>query len=160
MKKVRGQRKKLNRLLNNIESIVPYKNTDCIYEHFHVPDGPWIESTKTSGKIKTIFAKKWLEKGLQIYNNKPDDLTFCKVVVLVEEPFFWGSQIIIFYDKYYYDNFFDRKGSYQIWTPIEKGLSFLSQRNIDCPLKEKGYEEVIYDEEIVRSKLWFYGDVK
>ncbi len=160
LKKVRGQRRKLNRLLNNIESIVPYQSTDFSYEHFHVPGGRWIESAKTSGKNKSTFIKKWLEKTVQIYNSKPKELPFCKVVALVNEPYFWNSQIIIFYDKEYYENFFDRNSGCQIWTPMSNGISLLRQRNINCTLAEKGYTETIYDEDsAITSNLWFYGDV-
>ncbi len=139
---------------------MPYQNTNLIYEHFHVPGEQWIESAKTSGKIKSIFVKKWLEKTVQIYNSKPKELPFCKVIAVVNEPYFWSSQIIIFYDKDYYDNFFDRNSGCQIWTPINNVISFLRQRNINCSLSEKGYTETVYDEgSTITSNLWFYGDV-
>ncbi len=139
---------------------MPYQNTNLIYEHFHVPGGQWIESAKTSGKIKSIFVKKWLEKAVQIYNSKPKELPFCKVVAVVNEPYFRSSQIIIFYDKDYYDNFFDRNSGCQIWMPINNGTSLLRQRNISCTLAEKEYTETICDEgSTITSNLWFYGDV-
>ena len=39
-------------------------------------------------------------------------------------------------------------------------ISFIKDRNIETNLLEKGYEEIICDEDFsYKSKLWFYGDV-
>ena len=51
---------------------LPFKDTEDSYEHFHVPCGPWLSKPKTSGKIKTAFCKKWLEKTEEIIGNKPN----------------------------------------------------------------------------------------
>ncbi len=42
-----------------------------------------------------------------------------KVVAVIDELYLWNSQIIIFYDEKYYNDFWDRKDSYQTWTPLE-----------------------------------------
>lgn len=158
-KKVRGQSRRLKRLLKNIENMEPSFDYADKYEHFHVPCGPWLSRFKTSGKVKTEFCRKWLEKTQEIIASKPSGERFCKVVAEIAYPCFWDSQIIIFYDFQYYQNFFDRKGPYQIWTPISS-KSFLRSRGIKSELKEMGFTEILNEEdEIYKSQLWFYGEI-
>ena len=56
-KKQRGQNRKITSLLLNINKITPFVDTNCRYEHFHVPCDQFISSPKTSGKIKTAFCR-------------------------------------------------------------------------------------------------------
>ncbi len=160
-KKQRGQKRRLKELLDNINQIQPFQNTECKCEHFHVPCGKFISSPKTSGKIKTAFCKVWLNKTSEIIKQKPDGISFCKVVAVIDEFDFWESQIIVFYDKDYYDSFWQRDSDKQIWSPIVKqGMSFVQKRHIESNLKEKGYYEVITDTDYNKKTiLWFYGDV-
>ncbi len=103
--------------------------------------------------------QKWLEKTEQIIKHKPKNNDFCKIVAGISTPDFWKSQIIVFYDEEYYNSFFDRQTAYQRWTPI-KNRSFIKERNIKCDLIEKGYIEILKDEDYSRkSELWFYGEL-
>lgn len=160
-KKTRGQRRKLNALLKNIDSLVPFCNTDGDYEHFHVPSDMFIESPKTSGKVKTAFCKKWLEKTERLMRQKPENLPFCKIVALIDVPNYWCSQIIIFYSQSYYDTFWDRNDLSQTWEVVDaKPQSLVKARNIETTLSEKGYIETInVDGNCKKSILWFYGDL-
>lgn len=160
-KKERGQKRKLRVLLNSINQICPFQNTDHNYEHFHVPFSQFISSPKTKGKIKTAFCKAWLDKTAEIIEHKPNDLPFCKVVASIDEPNFGDSQIIIFYNENYYNSFWLRDSTEQTWDPIIKqGKSFIQDRHIVSDLKEKGYYETIIDEDFTsKTTLWFYGDI-
>ena len=160
-KKQRGQRRKLKTLCNHINQIRPFENTDYQYEHFHVPCDQFISSPKTSGKVKSAFCKRWLEKTDEIIEQKPCDLPFCRVVAVIDELDLWNSQIIIFYDENYYSSFWQRNSLKQIWTPIlNHSKSFIQERNIESKLKEKGYYETISDIDFFhKTILWFYGDV-
>lgn len=166
--KSRGQQRKLKKLLNWLDKIEPFKNTNDLpfkdvedkFEHFHVPCGPWLSKPKTSGKIKTAFCKKWLEKTEEIIDNKPKDLPFCKVVAAITYPDVRESQIIIFYDEEYYNSFLDRKGPYQIWTRVDDKRSFAKERGIVTELSEIGYMEELNDEDYyAKSYIWFYGEL-
>ena len=55
-KKVRGQRRKLRKLLRDIDGLTPFKSeSNRLYEHFHVPSGTWLNSPSTAGSVKTAF---------------------------------------------------------------------------------------------------------
>ena len=115
---------------------------------------------KHTEKLKQ-FCNAWLDKTAEIVEKKPNHLSFCKVVALIDEFNLWESQIIIFYDKNYYSSFWSRNSIEQSWYPIDKdGLSFLQERNINSNLKEKGYIETVNEDEYShKTKLWFYGEI-
>ena len=161
-KKQRGQRRKIKNLLFNIEQITPFADTSDRYEHFHVPSDQFISSPKTSGKLKTAFCEAWLQKTTKIIEQKPKDIPFCKVVAVIDEGDLWESQIIVFYDEDYYYSFWERSSTEQTWLPIDSDTrSFSKERNIKTSLKEKGYIEILSDEDKQKkSKLWCYGDVE
>lgn len=157
--KIRGQKRRLKSLLNDIDNIKPSFHFADAYEHFHIPCGWWISEPKTNSKVHTEFCKKWLEKTQGIIDSKPKDNRFCKVVADITYPCFWNSQIIIFYDEDYYIDFFNRHGPYQTWTLIEN-KSFINERFIISDLNEKGYNEVINDvNETYKCEIWFYGEI-
>ena len=162
--KVRGQKRKLKMLLKNIEKIEPYQKIDEAYDnrfdHFHVPSNPWIEMPKTSSKIKTTFCEAWIRKTEEILKAKPESLEFCKVVCMLDIPYLYSSQIIVFYDQEYYESFWDRHDSYQEWSKLPDSKSLMRDRNIVTDLKEVGFKEIIRDEDYTCvSDLWFYGEV-
>ncbi len=157
--KSRGQKRKFNTLIRRIDKIEPFTKTENEEEHFHVPCGTWLSMPKTSGKIKTEFCRRWIEKTEEIISQKPDGLPFCKVVAAVCYPDVRDSQIIIFYDENYYSSFWNRNGTYQKWTRIEN-KSFMKERNIKSSLPEAGYIEELNDEDYsCRSYIWFYGEL-
>ena len=160
-KKERGQKRKWKALQNNIQQIYPFQNTDCEYEHFHVPCSQFISSPKTSRKIKTTFCKVWFDKTAEIIEQKPCNLSFCKVIAVIDELDFWNSQIIIFYDENYYNSFWLRDSNEQTWDPIvNSNMSFIRKRHLESNLKEKGYYETITDLDFTyKTILWFYGDI-
>ena len=158
-KKQRGQKRKLKALLKNISSITPFMNTSARYEHFHVPCSPFLSSSKTSGKVKTAFCSAWLKKAEEIAEKTPAELSFCKVVALINERDLWCSQIIIFYNQAYFEEFWERDCEEQRWIPMEKQMySFIKGRGISTLLKEKGYTETVLDDGVLKkSNLWFYS---
>ena len=163
-KKQRGQRRKLRRLCSCIAELTPYIREEKIYEHFHVPcNEQFLDSYRTNGKVKTEFCKKWIEATEKFILKKPLKKTFCKVVAVLSIPKLWDSQIIIFNDENYYNSFWQRTDLYQKWIPIENiETSFAKKHNIATPLSEKGFYEIIVDEEngyISKNDLWFYGEL-
>lgn len=159
-KKIRGQKRRLSAILRDIDKYVPSWDNTHEYEHFHVPCEWWISSPKTYGWVTTDFSKKLLEKTSEIIKSKPDNIGFCKVVAGIIEPCFWNSQITIFYDENYFNSFFVRNDPYQMWIPLDEKKSFVKRRNIDCNLHEKGYLEILEDEDYTfKCQIWFYGEL-
>ena len=159
-KKQRGQRRKLKAMFQSIDHFVPFSHTERTYEHFHVPGGPFIESCQTSGKVKTAFCRKWLETTEKFIAQKPAEIAFCKIAAVLSVPDYWSSQIIIFYDKSYYDSFWDRTGPEQIWKLTQGKGSFCKERNIITSLREICCHEILTEgNQVIKYDLWFYGDV-
>ena len=81
------------------------------------------------------------------------------MVAAITYPDVRESQIIIFYDENYYKSFWDRKGPYQTWTPVDDKYSFAKDRGIVTMLPEIGYIEELNDEDYqTKSYIWFYGE--
>ena len=160
MAKQRGKKRKLQSLLNFIDGFVPFLETDEKYEHFHVPcSRSFIDSPKMRLKHKAVFLKKWLETTEKfIEESKLKNLPFCKIVAVTIEDDYWGSQIIIFYDKDYYDNFFIRNDEYQTWTEVNNRQSFIKQHGVTTPLTEKCIKETLIDDDYDESSfMWVYA---
>ena len=160
IKKQRGQGRKLKALLNYIDEFTPFLETDGRYEHFHVPcSRSFINSPKTRAKIKTAFLRKWIETTEKfIEESKTKKLPFCKVVGIIFEADLWDSEIIIFYDKNYYDTFFTRNDDCQTWTQIENKNSFIKQHGINTSLTEVCIStKYIDDDYVYNSFMWCYS---
>ena len=101
------------------------------------------------------------EKTEEFIKQKPATLPFCKVVAVINTGDLWNSQIIIFYDESYFNNFWVRNTEEQTWTHIATpSKSFIKKHNIKTELNEIGYTEIISDGDFYEiSKLWFYGDI-
>ena len=159
-KKQRGAYRKLKTMFQHIDNFVPFTKTDQIYEHFHVPSSLFIESYRTSEKIKIEFCKKWIETAERFITQKPKELTFCKVVAVLSVPNYWSSQIIIFYDESYYHTFWKRTGNGQIWKLEPEKKSFCKRYHIVTAMKETCYHEtIIEDNQEFQCDLCFYGDI-
>ncbi|MEO1769200.1 DUF3916 domain-containing protein [Candidatus Enterococcus ferrettii] len=158
-KKQRGQRRKLEMLLKHIDDFTPFLETDCKYQHFHVPSSSFIDSQKTREKVKTEFCRAWIGTTERFILQKPDDLPFCKVVAVISVPYYWNSQIIIFYDENYYNGFWDRTGPEQFWIKLDREYSFCKDRNIKTFMRESYFQEKIIDDETFTDDLWFYEEL-
>ena len=156
--KVRGQERKFRILLREMGKFEPFRKTDIECEHFHVPCGEWLSAPKTSGRIKTEFCRKWLKKAEEFIAKKPENLPFCKIAAVICLPEMSASQLMVFYDREYCENFCSRDSEYQKWTCIE-GKSLVKERNIKTSLIEKGcIEELCDDDFSVKSQIWYYGE--
>ena len=159
LKKQRGQGRKLKVLVNYIDDFIPFEETDGKYEHFHVPCcRSFINSPKIRRKIKIYFLRKWIETTEKfIEKSKTMHLDFCKVVAIICEPDIWDSEIIIFYDKNYYDTFFTRNDECQIWTKVNNKSSFIKRHGIKTHLSEVCINIKDIDEDYVyNSFIWSY----
>ncbi len=156
MKKQRGVYRKLNLLLKKIDLFEPVKK-DNIYEEFVVPGNNFLDVSPIS--IKRKFIIKWLEITEKFINNK-DNKRFCRIVGMIETKEISNSRIILFYDEEYYNNFWKREDSYQIWKRLDSKKSLKQRLNIQTNLKEIGFKETLNDDDFkYETELWFYGEL-
>lgn len=156
MKKQRGVYRKLNLLLKKIDLFEPVKK-DNIYEEFVVPGNNFLDVSPIS--IKRKFIIKWLEITEKFINNK-DNKRFCRIVGMIETKEISYSRIILFYDEEYYNNFWKREDSYQIWKRLDSKKSLKQRLNIQTNLKEIGFKETLNDDDFkYETELWFYGEL-
>ena len=160
MKKQRSQRRKLRRLLENIDRIAPEWDPDRDMEHFHVPSSDFLDQAKVYGQIKTAFCRMWIEKTEQLMKAAPSD-RFCRIAAFIDLKCMHSSQIVIFYDREYYDSFFERDNECQRWS-IVTARSFAKERGIRTDLREICINCREYDDDgalVYETAMWCYGDV-
>lgn len=157
MKKQRGLQRKLNTLFNKIDLFETQKE-DKIYEEFVVPNNNFLDISKNN--IKTKFINKWLETTEKFIKQNTAK-KYCKIVGIIEINEISNSRIIFFYDEEYYNNFWNRNDSYQVWNKLDQKKSLKQKLNIKTNLKEIGFKETINDEDFkYETELWVYGDIE
>lgn len=93
---------------------------------------------------------------------KPTSASFVRVVAVVTLPELFASNLTVFFDESYHQEFFLRSRSWQTWTPLPPGRSLLREWAIPkhFTLPERGYRETIDgDDYHHEGEIWFYGDV-
>lgn len=165
-KKIRGLQRKTKNMVNRIvqETIEFPSDFYNGYWHLHLPVAQgFISSSKTPFGIKKICIETLISRAEHLIKIKPITSEKIRVVVAIDLPGLWDSQIIIFSGNSHYENFFDRNDQYQKWTPVSKERNFESEWRIDVPinLTVKGFKEEITDEdgEIYRGEIWFIGEI-
>ena len=83
------------------------------------------------------------------------------MVAVIDASDLWESQIVIFYDKNYYESFWTRNTPEQSWEVIAGHTkSFVKERDIKIKLNEIGYLETITEVDFnKKSALWFYVEI-
>lgn len=157
MKKQRGLYRKINVLFNKIDLFETQKE-DKIYEEFVIPNNNFLDISKNN--IKTKFINKWLETTKKFIEQNTSE-KYCKIVGIIETNEISNSRIIFFYDEEYYNNFWNRNDSYQVWNKLDQKKSLKQKLNIKTNLKEIGFKETINDEDFkYETELWLYGDIE
>nr|WP_082862852.1 DUF3916 domain-containing protein [Domibacillus aminovorans] len=81
------------------------------YWHMHLPVAQdFINSNKTPNKVKRLCIQTLLDRADHLIRMKPNDKEKYRVVVAVDLPDLWGTQIIVFKGDSYFKNFFNLKG--------------------------------------------------
>lgn len=167
-RKVRGQKRKINRLkqrLHDISNFFPddsYMQHDKYY-HIHMPcQQVFIDSKNSPPNLRKECIQLLINSAYDLTKTRPDSQKKNKIVCAVNLPFIWDSQIIVFYDSNHYDQFFDRNSAYQRWSKLNSGLSIIESLNLECPdiFSVQGYSEEINDEDHKhKGEIWFIGEL-
>ena len=87
-------------------------------------------------------------------------MIFLKVLLIISLPDIFYSELTVFFDEEYYNDFFKRNNEQQKWTRLPKNRSLLCEWDIQSNLPELGFLEEIIDEGFSsKGELWFYGDI-
>jgi hypothetical protein len=165
-KKVRGSRRKCNSIIKRINALTtnfPVDFQEESYWHVHLPAAQgFIDGNRTPGYVRRQVIQALVDSTKHLYDIKPRNIEFCKVVLVTEFDSIFDSQIIVFFSEDYYNNFFIRDSENQKWTLLQEECERISQWIIKIPddFCIKGYLEEIIDEDYhYLGKLWFIGEL-
>ncbi len=163
-KKQCGQSRRLKRMKKYlIANTMYFPISENRYEHWHIScREDFLNSHKTSSKIKTEAIQCIIDCTEHLYSIKPSNIGFCHILCIITINHIWDSQIIAFFDAEYYNHFFDRKDTYQKWSQV-KVLSMKHQRNLKVApqfLEKCFMEEIDSDGETFKQLLWVYGELE
>lgn len=152
LKKERGQRRKIKNLLEAMNQFSwSMCSDDDLYDHFHVPSSPFIQSRKTRPAIKRQFCQQWEMLTERFIANKPEGFSFCKVVSILCFPELWCSQLIVFYDRDYYDHFFKNPR----WYRSLEQSTFINTRNLWLTSVDK---RIVADKLLADDGIFLQGE--
>jgi hypothetical protein len=166
-RKVRGQKRKVNKLKKNLAEIGNFfpeeSYVNAPYYNYHLPCSQrLLDSKNSSNKIRKTAMQLLIDAAVRLRKVRPSNLADKKIVVAIYLPHLWDSQIIIFYDLEYYENFFNRNTDSQRWTPIKNTKSILDNYALDCPkdFKALGFNEEINDGDFhAKNEIWCIGEI-
>ncbi|MCM3672031.1 DUF3916 domain-containing protein [Mesobacillus maritimus] len=165
-KKVRGLKRRTNNFVNRLEANTLEFPTQFYNDYWHLAlpvAQDFISSNKTPKKIKRLCIQTLVDRAEHLIDLKPDDHTKCRVVVAVEFPGLWGSQIIVFKGDSYFKHFFNRNHQDQKWFPLSDQRNIHTEWGLAVPdgWQITGFKEVITDEDGSRyeGERWFLGEL-
>lgn len=168
-KKVYFVKKKCKAMLSAInEATNTFPNLDMQRGcwHLHLPvSQSFIDSSQTPVEVRKLCMQTLIDRTKYLIDIKPELDVNTRVVALISLPELWESQIIVFFGEDYFSSFFDRDDEGQKWTLFPSDRSLLKELDLTAPagLLEKGYLEIMYDEDDkdykLISELWFIGEL-
>lgn len=164
-KKIRGLKRKTKNMVNRIEQETIKFPTDFYNGYWHLPlpvAQDFISSSKTPTSIKRLCMQTLLDRAEHLISIKPN-LSF-RVVVAIDLPGLWNSQIIVFSGDSHFKGFFDRNDHYQKWIPLSEERNIVSEWNLVVPngMDCLGVREEVINEDgkLFESEYWFIGELK
>ncbi|MGE6753609.1 DUF3916 domain-containing protein [Rossellomorea sp. NPDC071047] len=166
-KKVRGIIRKSENMIKRIEEETKEFPKEFYngYWHLHLPVAQdFISSNKIPRKIKRQCIQTLLDRTEHLIGLKPNDNEKYRVVVTVELPDLWGSQMIVFKGESHFKDFFNRNDEYQKWLHLPDHRNIQTDWGLSVPndLQISGFKEVITEEDghHYEGEIWFIGELK
>ena len=156
-RKVRGLKRKLSRLQCNMQ-----ENHHDFPTEFH--DGYWyakipigqtfLLDIQYNVQIKQAIIHTLLDEAKRLTKRRVDERM--RVVVLLDFPTLWNSELLVFQDEEELQTFVRRDSSHQKWIPIPHEKTFINQWDIrsDQDIRVYGFEEWVFDEEDDGREWW------
>ena len=139
----------------------PCPHLERDFWHWHPPLEREIVGPRAPFGVRRFCVQTLLDGALRLTTLAPQDQT-TRVVVAINATDFWRSQIIVFFGAEYYERFFERDSSSQIWKPLPHSRSVAREWNLEFPdsFAERGFRETLnepgFHEE---NELWFFGQL-
>ena len=164
--KQRGLRRKCENMIRRISeqtALFPKPHQGSAYWHLHLPVAQgFIDSKSTPPGVRRLCVQTMVNRAYYLATHTPAGETSTRVVVAVNVPELWNSQIIVFFGSKYFDVFFNRNTAAQRWTQLEGKRSLVRECRIQLPdgFSERGYHEEINEPDFHRSgEIWFIGQL-
>lgn len=158
-KKVRWHKRELRRVLAQLQRVKP---AYVPREHFQDETVGLYANLfyRPHGAARKALLLALLRKTEEIIRQKPTDLPYCKVCLIVPEENVAQSTILLFFSPKEHSVFWDRTNiTVQRWTRVE-APSLAGCAGVATTLPEQCYlEQVCNSEDKFQRKIWFYGEL-
>ncbi|WDH77257.1 DUF3916 domain-containing protein [Exiguobacterium marinum] len=156
-RKVRGLKRKLSRLQRNMQ-----ENHHDLPIEFH--DGYWYAKISVrqtflldiqhNEQIKQAIIHILIDESTRLAKRRVDERM--RVVVLLDFPTLWNSEILVFQNEEVLQMFMRRDSSHQKWIPIPHEKTSLNNWVIrsDRDIRVYGFKEWLFEEEDEGRELW------
>lgn len=166
-KKAKGSYRKSHSIINQIELNTvhfPDNLENKPYCYIHIPrTEEFMNGEKTPNYILKQITQALVDCTNHLYDIKPKELPFCKVLLVVDFNDILDSQIVIFFDEDYYKSFFIRESDSQRWSILQNECQTINLWSIHIPehFSVRGYAEQMIDGDyIYNGELWFIGELE
>lgn len=163
-KKIRGIKRKLNAMVNEINRETEQFPTEFYRDYWAVRlpvPFSFIESPKVRKNIKRQSIQALVDAAQRLMMMKPDDQNY-RVVVYIDEPL-WNAQIIVFSGDAHFQRVI-QGGLSRNWTELPAHRSIQKENGISIPdrMDIVGYHESFKDEDgdLYESEIWLIGDIE
>lgn len=167
-KKVLGLKLKCSHMVKDIMALAkafpPEDFKGCGYYHAHLPVAQsFIDSKRTTRAVRKLCIQTLVDVVSVLRGIKPVPKNKTRVVVAIDFPNLWDSQLIVFYGKNYFSEFFKRNTKKQKWTLLSATRNIKKEWDLEIPAEFdiRGYKEEIIDDDYKHvGEIWFIGELR
>jgi hypothetical protein len=165
--RIRGLRRKTMAMVRDIgqlATVIPAEHREGGgYWHAHLPvPQAFIDSPATPRAIRRLCIQTLLDAANELRAAQERREIECRVVVAIDLPKLFDSQLIVFFTEEYFSRFFTRDTPDQTWIPLPPHRSLVREWSIrmEAGSSEWGFSDTLFDEGVERrSEIWFCGDL-
>ncbi|KAB2864007.1 MAG: DUF3916 domain-containing protein [Exiguobacterium chiriqhucha] len=154
--KVRGVRRRLKRLRMYVDEQTHSFPTTFHdgYWHNKIPiDQPFLLSVEENSRIQKAIIEAMVEGSSRLVRLREEERF--RVVVLIDLPSLWQSELLVFESDARLKAFMDRDNSEQVWTRLPNDHVFRQRLNLSADIEVHRFHELIQDEDYMRSgEVW------
>ena len=142
--KVRGVERRLRALdkwADSFEGYFPSEYSQEKYWNWKLPVlDRLVEPPTTNHEIQACCAQALLRAAKHLFEAKPEGYDQAVVSALITYPDMFSSEICVFFDRGYFDSFFDRNSEWQSLSAIpDRKLSNSLSLEVPSPFIQSGY---------------------